>query len=341
MSASGIPVVALTLGDPAGIGPELVAKLLARPDLARHARVLVVGDRWVWEDGQRVAGVCAPMREITSVREVRTAGKPGPPSFLPVETVRPDDVRRGTVGAACGASVLRVLRLCLDAARAGQIDAICFAPLNKLAMKQAGLAFPDELHFFAEYLGVRGFVCELNALDGLWTTRVTSHMPLKDVPGTLSPRRIKEAARLLFRALQAAGVAQPRVAVAALNPHAGEGGTCGREEIEIIEPAIREARDEGVPMDGPFPADTIFRRALAGLYDGILTMYHDQGQIAMKLMGFERGVTVQGGLPIPITTPAHGTAFDIAGHNKASVEAMSRAFALACRMAAFAAVYQR
>jgi 4-hydroxythreonine-4-phosphate dehydrogenase len=328
------PVVALTLGDPAGIGPELIAKLLARPAVTRQAHVVVVGDRWVWDDAQRLADVRPPVHEIASIKEACTGDETGLACFLPVETVRHGEVQRGMAGAAGGASVLRTLRVCLDAARGGQIDAICFAPLSKLAMKQAGLAFPDELHFFADYLGVRAFVCELNVLDGLWTTRVTSHIPLKDVAGALSPERIKDAARLLSRALAAAGVEHPRVAVAGLNPHAGEGGTCGREEIDIIEPAIREARAEGLPMDGPFPADTIFRKALAGLYDGVLTMYHDQGQIAMKLMGFERGVTVQGGLPIPITTPAHGTAFDIAGQNKASVEAMSRAFSLACRMAA-------
>jgi 4-hydroxythreonine-4-phosphate dehydrogenase len=335
MRAGQRPTVALTCGDPAGIGPELVAKLLAREDVTGQAGVVLVGDRWVWEEGQRVAGAHTPLREIRSLEEAsgRADGEPGR-WLLPVETVQPHEVRRGTVSAAAGASVLRALRRCLDAARAGHVDAICFAPLNKLAMKQAGLAFPDELHFFADYLGVRGFVCELNVLDGLWTTRVTSHIPLKDVPAAVSSPRIKDAGRLLYRALRAAGVERPRIAVAGLNPHAGEGGTCGREEIEIIEPAVREVRDDGVPMEGPFPADTIFRRALAGLYDGILTMYHDQGQIAMKLMGFEPGVTVQGGLPIPITTPAHGTAFDIAGQNKADVEALSRAFALACRMAA-------
>jgi 4-hydroxythreonine-4-phosphate dehydrogenase len=334
VTRSGTPAVALTLGDPAGIGPELVLKLLARSDLMRQARVVVVGERWVWEAGLRVAGVCAAVREIAAVQDVH-AGAPGPPCLLAVETVRPDGVERSVASAAGGTSALRALRICLDAARAGQIDAICFAPLNKLAMKRAGLAFPDELHFFADWFGVRGFVCELNVLDTLWTTRVTSHIPLKDVAGALSVERIKGAARLLYRALQAAGVERPRVAVAGLNPHAGEGGTCGREELDVIAPAIREARAEGLPLDGPFPADTIFRRALAGLCDGILTMYHDQGQIAMKLMGFDRGVTVQGGLPIPITTPAHGTAFDIAGQNKANAEAMIRAFTLACRMAAW------
>jgi 4-hydroxythreonine-4-phosphate dehydrogenase len=331
------PTIALTLGDPAGIGPELIAKLAARGNLMRQARVVVVGDRWVWEDGQRVAGTRTALHEVATIGEARTWDEPGTPSLYPIETVRPNEVRRAEAGPAGGASVLRALTVCLDAARAGEIDAICFAPLNKLAMKQAGLAFADELHFFADYLGVRGYVCELNVLDGLWTTRATSHIPLKDVAAALSRERIRDAARLLHRSLRAAGVERPRIAVAGLNPHAGEGGTCGREEIEIIAPAVREAGGEGIPMDGPFPADTIFLRALAGLYDGILTMYHDQGQIAVKLMGFDRGVTVQGGLPVPITTPAHGTAFDIAGQNKAGVEALSRAFAIACRMGTSAA----
>jgi 4-hydroxythreonine-4-phosphate dehydrogenase len=332
-SSNAAPVIALTLGDPAGIGPELVAKLAARNDLMRQARTVVVGDRWVWDDGQRVAGARTTLHELSSLDEARRWEEPGLPCFVPFDTVRPDEVRRGVATAAGGASVLQVLRVCLDAARAGVIDAICFAPLNKLAMKQAGLSFPDELHFFADYLGVRSYVCEINVLDALWTTRVTSHIPLKDVAAALSGERIKAAADLLYRSLRRAGVAEPRIAVAALNPHAGEGGTCGREEIEIIGPAIRGARAAGVPLDGPFPADTIFLRARAGLYDGILTMYHDQGQIALKLLGFDRGVTVQGGLPVPVTTPAHGTAFDIAGQNKANVDALARAFAIACRMA--------
>lgn len=337
MSARRKPTLALTLGDPAGIGPELIAKLLARGELMREANAVLVGDRWVWEDGQRVAGARVALHEITSIDEARAGEQAGTAQFLPVHTARPHEVQRGVANAAGGASVLAALRVCLDAATAGKIDAICFAPLNKHAMKQAGLAFEDELHFFADYLRVRSYICELNALDGLWTARVTSHIPLRDVAQNLSKDRIKDSARLLYRSLQAAGVGQPRVAVAALNPHAGEGGTCGREEIDVIEPALREARAAGVPLDGPFPADTIFLRARAGRYDGVLTMYHDQGQIAIKLMGFERGVTVQGGLPVPITTPAHGTAFDIAGQNKANVEAMTRAFVIACRMGTSAA----
>jgi 4-hydroxythreonine-4-phosphate dehydrogenase len=331
--ASRRPAVALTLGDPAGVGPELVAKLVARGDLMRLADVVVVGDRWLWEEGQRIAGIAARLDEAASVEDARASGPAERPVFVPIRTVDPGAVQRGGPGAANGASVLAALRVCLDAAQAGRIDAICFAPLNKQAMKQAGLRGEDELRFFAAYLGVRTYTSELNVLDGLWTSRLTSHIPLKEVARHIRKDRIIDAARLLDGALQAAGIPRPRLAVAALNPHAGEGGTCGREEVEIIEPAVRAARAAALPLDGPFPADTIFLKARAGLYDGIVTMYHDQGQIALKLLGFDRGVTVHGGLPVVITTPAHGTAFDIAGQNRANVEPMARAFTVACRMA--------
>ena len=135
--------------------------------------------------------------------------------------------------------------------------------------------------------------------------------------------------------MRLAGFEHPRMAVAALNPHGGEGGTCGREEIEIIAPAVNQAQRDGYPVAGPFPADTLFLKARDGQFEGIVTMYYDQGQIALKLLGFEKGVTIHGGLPIPITTPAHGTAYDIAGQNKANPEATVQAFLTACRMGAF------
>lgn len=328
------PVVVVTLGDPAGIGPELVAKLMSRPDVTGHATTVLVGDSWVWEEGQRVAGLRTPMRAIHSLAEARGM-ETDSLLFLAVDSgVKPADVRYATVSAACGASVLRVLAQCMDAASAGLVDAICFAPLNKHAMKLGGLKFEDELHFFADHLGVKSYVCEFNVLGTLWTSRVSSHVPLADVVKHMDKDRIKAAAKLIHRSLRAAGCDSPRVAVAALNPHGGDGGTCGREEIDIIEPAVRDVNEEGFPVVGPYPADTIFLKARAGELDAIVTLYHDQGQIAIKLMGFEKGVTVQGGLPIPITTPAHGTAFDIAGQNKANVEATVQAFLIACRMGA-------
>ena len=193
---------------------------------------------------------------------------------------------------------------------------------------------PDEMHWFAEVLAWTGPCVEFNVLEGLWTSRITSHVPLKDVAGMLTRgRRGATASAPLPRPAERRASARRSSPSAALNPHGGDGGNFGREEIDIIEPGVRAARERGWPADGPFPADTIFvARARAARYDGIVTMYHDQGQIAMKLMGFDRGVTVQGGLPIPITTPAHGTAYDIAGQGKANVGAMRNAFALACAM---------
>jgi 4-hydroxythreonine-4-phosphate dehydrogenase len=325
------PTVALTLGDPAGIGPELIAKLLARRETAQCAKVVLVGDPWLWEEGQAIAGVNLSTHTIHAFHQLPSSPD-GSPFFLPVESVRPGEAPRAAVSAAAGASVLKVLAMCLDAATARLIDAICFAPLNKQSMRMAGMPFADELHFFADRLRITSGLCEFNTLGDLWTSRITSHVPFRDIVQYVTRERILEAIKSLYNAMRQAGFAHPRVAVAALNPHGGEGGACGREEIDIIAPAVQEANAQGYPVAGPFPADTIFLKA--GRYDGIVTMYHDQGQIAVKLLGFERGVTIQGGLPIPITTPAHGTAFDIAGENKASVEATVQAFLIACRMGA-------
>ncbi|MEL7966071.1 4-hydroxythreonine-4-phosphate dehydrogenase PdxA [Vreelandella neptunia] len=323
------PLIAVTLGDPAGIGPELIAKLLSETSLFANIHTVLVGDRWLWEEGQRIAGQSHELPEVQSFTEAR---KYNEPVFLPI-----DSLSKGTVGyaeetAASGASVLSILTHCLEAAQDGVVDAICFAPLNKFSMKKGGLEHEDELHFFAKKLGVKGYVCEFNTLGDLWTSRISSHIPLKDAASYVTQERIVDASRLIYDSLKLAGNDSPRVAVAAFNPHAGEGGTCGREEIEVIEPAVEECKAQGYPVDGPFPADTIFIKAKEGEYDAIVTMYHDQGQIAIKLLGFKQGVTVQGGLPIPITTPAHGTAFDIAGQGKADVNPTLNAFLIACRM---------
>ncbi len=334
MPHASLPVVALTLGDPAGIGAELIARLLAQADTTRRANVVLIGDPWLWAWGQQVAGVQVATVPLASLEQARGRADTQRPAFVAMDTVQRSDVALGQAGVAGGRSVLQVLDRCMDATRAGAVDAICFAPLNKQAMKMGGLRHEDELHHFAEYLGVTGYFCEFNTLDGLWTARVSSHIPLKDAAAYLSTERVQAATRLIHRSLQAAGTAQPRVAVAAFNPHGGDGGTCGREEIDVIAPAVRALQAEGLDVAGPYPADTIFLRARDGELDAIVTMYHDQGQIALKLMGFSKGVTVQGGLPIPITTPAHGTAYDIAGQGRANVSATEQAFLIACRMGA-------
>jgi 4-hydroxythreonine-4-phosphate dehydrogenase len=322
------------LGDAAGIGPELIAKLLSQPDITAHANIVLVGDAWLWQEGQTIAKLSVATQTVQGWTEARTRPDQHLPAFLAVNTLDQTPVQRSQAQTACGKSVLDVLNLCMDAAKAGDVDAICFAPLNKFAMKQGGLKHEDELHHFAEYLDVTGYFCEFNTLGDLWTSRVSSHIPLKDAASMLSQERIVQATRLIYLSLQASGIPHPKVAVAAFNPHGGDGGSCGREEIDIIAPAIQELQTQGFPVDGPFSADTIFLKARDGQYQAIVTMYHDQGQIAIKLMGFSKGATVQGGLPIPITTPAHGTAYDIAGKGLADVNATLNAFNIACRMGA-------
>ena len=233
-----------------------------------------------------------------------------------------------------GEYTIVALRAGIAALQSRRIDAFVYAPLNKQAMKLAGLPHEDELHLFAELLGHTGPVSELNVCERLWTARVTSHVPLRDVAGLLTVEKIRQVGRLLHRSMAKSGIASPRIAVAGLNPHAGEGGMFGREEIDTIAPAVDQLRAEGCDATGPLPADTLFVAARRGDFDGVVTMYHDQGQIAMKLMGFEHGVTVAGGLPAIVTTPAHGTAFDIAGKGLANAGAMREAFRIACEMAA-------
>jgi 4-hydroxy-L-threonine phosphate dehydrogenase PdxA len=316
----GRPAIALFAGDPAGIGPELIARLLADGEAAKRADIRLIGSRPVLEEGMRAAR-CRYDLESMLVRW---------------EGLEATDFERGVAGARNGRFMLEGLRFGVDLCREGVADALCFAPLNKAALRAGGMKHPDELHWFQEVLAFDGTCVELNVLEGLWTSRVTSHVALADVPGLLRKETVAEMVELITQSLKRAGIAKPRIAVCGLNPHNGDGGAYGREEIDVIEPGVEMARARGFPADGPFPADTIFVRATRkdGGYDGVVTMYHDQGQIAMKLLGFERGVTVQGGLPMPITTPAHGTAYDIAGRGVANAGAMKNAFDLACQMAA-------
>jgi len=313
------PVIALFAGDPAGIGPELIARLLTEGEVMKRADVKLIASRKVLEDGMRATGCRFDPQPLL----VKWAG------------LDAEGFERGVAGASNGRFMLDGLKVGVDLCRAGEAGALCFAPLNKAALRAGGMDHPDELHWFQEVLGFDGTCVELNVLENLWTSRVTSHIALADVSRAISKEKVAEMVELITGSLKRAGVAKPRVAVCGLNPHNGDGGAYGREEIDVIEPGVAMARARGFPADGPFPADTIFVRATKkeGGYDGVVTMYHDQGQIAMKLMGFERGVTVQGGLPMPITTPAHGTAYDIAYRGVANAGAMRNAFDLACRMA--------
>ena len=333
------PRLAVTLGDPAGIGSELIARLLADPATAQQADLLLIGARDELERGMAVAGLHTPYRVVTSTHR---AGPPQAPNSADTPTALLDfrgategDFERGVSTALGGRYSLDTLALALQTVQGGHADAMLFAPLNKHSLHLAGMHTNDELHWFAEQLGYAGPVSEFNVLDGLWTSRVTSHIALREVAAQITAEGVTSGIELIHRAMLGAGIAQPRLAVCGLNPHNGDNGSFGREELDVIGPAVAAAQARGLPVHGPFAADTIFLKVQGDQrqYDGVVTMYHDQGQIAMKLMGFWRGVTVQGGLPIPITTPAHGTAFDIAGLGQARPGAITQAFELVCRMA--------
>ena len=326
------PNIALVIGDPAGVGPELVAKLLADGSAAAQANIFVIGNRGSVVDAEQVASTALDFATIEQV-DIGTRDFEVP-VLVAWSGLDSPAFARGRADAANGRFMLDMLTLGAELTRDRKTDALCFAPLNKGALRAGGMTQQDELRWFEELLGCHTYTGELNVLDTLWTSRVTSHVALKDVSALLTPEGVADAANLITESLKASGKSAPRVAVCGLNPHNGDSGNYGSEEIDIIEPGVALARSRGIKVDGPFPADTIFVRAKNGQYDGIVTMYHDQGQIAMKLMGFERGVTVQGGLPIPVTTPAHGTAYDIAGRGIANVGAMKNAFDLACRMGA-------
>jgi 4-hydroxythreonine-4-phosphate dehydrogenase len=328
LKAHKIPRIAFVMGDPAGISAELAVRLLADRAIHGKASLLVIGDRRGLAQGEKIVGV---ETNIKVVNEPRTADV-GEPLFYDMRNCDPNDVAPGQATKAGGAAVMSSFRKGLELARDGLADVVFFTPFNKQALRLAGNPYLDEIHFAADVLGYTGPCSEFNILGNIWNARVTSHIAFKDVLQHITERNVLNALTLTDKTMRLAGFQAPRIALAALNPHAGDGGTFGREEIDILAPAVARAQSQGIVTEGPFPADTVFLRARAGQFDAVLTLFHDQGQIAIKALGFDQGVTVLGGMPVPLCTPAHGTAYDIAGKGIASVEAARRAFAIACSM---------
>ena len=323
--------ICLHIGDPTGIGPELTAKLLADAERMAAAEVVVFGDGRMLDAGLRVAGLRLEVPRAASFDEAERRGVW--PALVDARPVDAAGEPAGRLSAVAGRYVNAVNDLILDLCLAGRVDGYVFAPFNKEAMKLGGSPFPSELEGFKDRLDKSNPALEINILDEMWTTRITSHIPHRDVAAQITPDKVAAGIRFIDRCLRDYGLREPRVAVAALNPHGGEHGLFGDEEQRLIEPGIAAARRDGVRADGPFPADTIFLRVKAGQYDAVVAMYHDQCQIATKLMGFDRGVTYHAGFRVPITTPAHGTAFDIAGRGSANPQPIKRAFDVALRVA--------
>ena len=323
------PLIAILLGDPSGIGPELVSKLLNNK--SKNLDVVIIGEKKIAENGDKIAKNRSNYHIIKNIKEFNKKTKKI--NFIDISLRKKRNYPIGKCSSKSGASVLESLRYSLKLAKKKVIDGILFSPFNKASMKMAGSEHEDELHLMAKELSLKNFFCELNVLNNFWTSRVTSHVDLKKVPTMINKESVLKPIILINKTLKKAGINKPRIAVCGINPHAGDSGMFGREEIELIKPAIKKAQKRGINATGPYPADTIFIKAYKKKeFDALVTMYHDQGQIAMKLIGFNKGVTVQGGLPFPVITPAHGTAFDISSKGIADPSGIIEAYKLIYKM---------
>ncbi len=319
--------IGVLLGDPSGIGPELVSKLLSE-EITNKANLIVIGEKNIFESGNKISGKSHNLNYVEDFDNIDFAK--GDKFFLDISNGKNYNYKLSECSKEAGESVLASLNLALDLAKENKIHAINFGPFNKTSLKLGGNKYSDELHLMAEKLEVKNFFCEFNVIDNFWTARVSSHIPIKEVPEHVKKENIIKPIKLINEAMKLNGIKSPRVAVQALNPHA----EFGTEEKEEIIPAIEEAKKLGINADGPLPCDTSFITAYKdGNHDCIVGMYHDALQSGLKAFGFDRGVTVQGGLPLPITTPAHGTAFDIAGKNVANLEPTLNSFKIALTMA--------
>jgi 4-hydroxythreonine-4-phosphate dehydrogenase len=320
------PVIALMLGDRNGIGPEVCAKVVGGGAyLDSCAALVLVGDARVYARGCAIAGVDNDIPVVSQLPGRAALKQTILLDTLPPDATAPDP--QGLATAESGREMLNNLAFCFDLVRQDMVDGVVVAPLNKAAMRLGGLGAGDELDYLVRRFGITADTCELNELKGFWTSRVTAHIPLREVADHITIESVSRSIGLMDRTLRGIGKDR-RIAVAGLNPHAGESGAFGSEEIEIIGPAVAQCRESGIDVSGPFPADTIFVRAQKEGIPAVVTMYHDQGQIALKILGFGKGVTVMAGLPFPWTTPSHGTAYDIAGKGMADPTALSRAIAL-------------
>src|SRR5829696_7343719 len=330
MSDNVRPMLSITMGDPAGIGPEVVLKALAQAEVFARCRPLVVGDRRILE---RASGWLGQTPEFDVVTEpAQGTYQLGRVTLLDLDNAPPERIPVGEESAAAGAAAVEYVFRACDMAIAGVVDAVVTAPLNKAAMNLAGFAYAGHTELLTERTGATQ-VSMLLVGPQLRIVHVSTHVALSEAIRRVTPDRVLATIELAQRSCVALGIAAPRIAVAGLNPHAGEGGLFGDQEERAVVPAIAAARGRGWDVSDPQPPDTVFLRATKGAYDIVVAMYHDQGHIPMKLLAFDSGVNVSVGLPIIRTSVDHGTAFDIAGTGVASENSMLAAIDVALRMA--------
>ena len=325
------PLLAITMGDPAGVGPEIILKALRRPEVYARCRPLVIGDRRILSRAAPWVGVDGLRYEATETPESATYVA-GTITLSDLGNADPQAVAPGQVSAICGrAAVEYVVKAC-DMATSGTVDAVVTGPLNKAAMSKAGFAYPGHTELLAERTGA-STVSMLLVGPTLRVVHVSTHVSMLEAVRRVTCDRVADVIDLADTSCRMLGVESPRIAVAGLNPHAGEGGLFGHEEREIVA-AVSRARARGLTVSDPLPPDTVFWRAARGEFDIVVAMYHDQGHIPMKMLAFDDAVNVSVGLPIIRTSVDHGTAFDIAGTGRVRESSLLAAIDVALQMVA-------
>lgn len=324
------PVLAVTMGDPAGIGPEIAVRALLDPAVRAVSRSFLIGDARVFQRALSVCGLSADLNRIAGPEAL--ADRPGVIDVLHQDSADPDTLKMGQVQPLGGLAAYAAIRSAIDLAMAGRVDGVATTPINKESLKAAKIPFIGHTEMFAEHTGAREEMT-MFTISGLKIFFLTRHMSLIDACRAITRERVEKGIDKCISALRQLGLDHPHLAVAALNPHGGEDGLFGREEIDGIKPAIAAARARGLTVSGPVPADSVFHMAKIGRYDAVLSLYHDQGHIAAKMLDFEKTVSVTLGLPILRTSVDHGTAFDIAGTGKASAVSMIEAIKVAAEYA--------
>jgi 4-hydroxythreonine-4-phosphate dehydrogenase len=327
---SALPVIGITMGDPAGVGPEIIVKALSDPAVYQICRPVVLGDRGA-------LALCFKKDRAFSIRGIRhpseAEGKSGSIDLIEVCRLSRECLTPGVPKVEGGTAMVECILTAVELAKRKDMAAMVTCPISKALMHRAGHRYEGHTQLIAELTGTKDFVMML-AGERLRVALATVHCALKHVPVLLSTEGIVKTITITRDALcRDLGFERPRIAVAGLNPHAGEDGLFGDEETRLIEPALRAAREKGYPVEGPFPPDTIFHRAALGQFDAVIAMYHDQGLIPLKLLHFSNAVNVTLGLPIIRTSVDHGTAYDIAGKGKADPSSLKAAIKMAATMA--------
>ena len=324
------PRIGITLGDVSGIGPEVAVKAVTSPQVRQRCLPILIGESSVVN---QYAKHLVPDWKIRIVQDpLEASSSPGEIHLLDMKNIHFSEILLGQVSRECGLAGLQFIRRAVDLCQQKKLDAMVTGPIHKEAAQLAGIGVPGHTEYLAALCGTSE-VRMLLVVNHLRAMHLTTHLSLSDALKAVKKERVLQTIHFAVRALEQLQVGRGRIAVAALNPHAGEGGLFGREEINEIAPAILEAQQGGIDASGPVPPDTVFYRMDQGEFDLVIAMYHDQGHIPLKLIGFDRGVNITIGLPIIRNSVDHGTAFDIAGKMKASPDSMIQAIELACVMA--------